>query len=339
MFCKWCGADITDSATKCTRCGKDIPAMSDCGGFYDLVLNSKRVVAERVASQPAPPLTEPVRTNPIKNEETQKRSAPGNKKSSHFGNILICIGFVVIIALLVSFKGKLSDGLAQLDEINGRIDTIFTELRQIKELTKTSEENDSMPPFGEATPDEVFLEEQDAQIYISVESTKSESTVKTTADLGDYDDVVVDQVSFDKETASFSSVRIDLANAEDCIDIGIKNTLATSDHDKGTIAVVVDVEETVFAEIEGNAEYEWAYRINGSTEWTMLDEYLFTVSPNGSAVDYTVTDFIESLNDAEMIEFKLTYKRNNTRGGSLTVIISGITVTKHVLEMSYNTYI
>lgn len=44
MFCKWCGGNLTSYDTKCKRCGKEVPALSDCGGFYDLVPNAKKIV-------------------------------------------------------------------------------------------------------------------------------------------------------------------------------------------------------------------------------------------------------------------------------------------------------
>ena len=36
MICKWCGAEMDRNDLKCRRCGKETPALSDCGGFYDL---------------------------------------------------------------------------------------------------------------------------------------------------------------------------------------------------------------------------------------------------------------------------------------------------------------
>ena len=37
MICKWCGAELRSAQGKCNRCGKEQPALSQCGGFYDLV--------------------------------------------------------------------------------------------------------------------------------------------------------------------------------------------------------------------------------------------------------------------------------------------------------------
>lgn len=37
MFCKFCGQTLNASAVKCGRCGREIPARSDCGGFYPIL--------------------------------------------------------------------------------------------------------------------------------------------------------------------------------------------------------------------------------------------------------------------------------------------------------------
>lgn len=42
MFCKWCGSSVRSGARVCSRCGRNVPALSDCGGFYDLVPEAPR---------------------------------------------------------------------------------------------------------------------------------------------------------------------------------------------------------------------------------------------------------------------------------------------------------
>lgn len=55
MFCKWCGGTLAPSDTKCKRCGREVPALSDCGGFYDLVPGARRTeTIQSRTPQPAP---------------------------------------------------------------------------------------------------------------------------------------------------------------------------------------------------------------------------------------------------------------------------------------------
>lgn len=347
MFCKWCGADLPNTANKCTRCGKDIPAMSDCGGFFDLVPNAKRHSTEVPVSQLTPkayPVSvEPSENNPPKRDIPTK-GKESRQKSNSFQLLTTCVGFIVVIALLLGINSKVGKILGSAEESgekilssvsenDRKIDTIYEEILQIKESIQGEEAEETTPPTdGETIPNNILLEEQDARIEISVNHAEDGFSVKTASDFGDFKDTVIDQVMFDRATQSLSGVRIDLSEAENCIVIRIENKLAASDVDEGSISVVLEVDEIVFAESQNDAEYEWAYRINGSTEWTSPDENVFTISMDGATVTYAAEELTNLLADAEMAEFKLTYTRDNVKGGSLTIVLSGITITNQSID-------
>lgn len=344
MFCKWCGADIPNSATTCTRCGKKVPAMSDCGGFYDLVPGAKRNATAIPSPKPTPAKADPPRTDPAKIEPPKREDAPKGKKSNgrkfHGLSILItCIGFIMVMALLLGLNGKFDENLAALEQNNIDIAAISSELQQIKDSLETTPEEDTTPPTDNVTPEMPRLEEQNAIININVELGETGTSVKTSADLGDFDDAVTDMVTFGTENHSLTGVKIDLTAAQSCIEVTIENSVDFSYRRKGTLDAEFIVDKSVFAQADGDAEYEWKYRTESSAEWEALDEDIFTVSEDGAAVTYTVSE-LEDLfgEDREVIEFQLTYKRNNDKGGSLTVVISGIAVTKDSLEISSNLY-
>lgn len=46
MICKGCGGALERGERACRRCGREVTALSDCGGFYDLV-NTPRPVEEK----------------------------------------------------------------------------------------------------------------------------------------------------------------------------------------------------------------------------------------------------------------------------------------------------
>lgn len=56
MFCKWCGETITTAAERCPKCGRETPAMSDCGGFYQLKTGGEN---SAVPPQPSGPIKLP----------------------------------------------------------------------------------------------------------------------------------------------------------------------------------------------------------------------------------------------------------------------------------------
>ena len=343
MFCKWCGADLSNSATKCTRCGKDVPAMSDCGGFYDLIPNAKRRTAEGPVSTPIGPKVEPVNVDPVKNDipktEMPTKGKKNGRKSNGLQLLITCVGFIIVIALLLGVNSKIGEVLDTVANSDGRIVTIYEELRQIKNAIQGEEiEEPTSPTEEETVPNNVLLEEQNIMIEIVADHSETGTSVKTTTDLCDFEDTVVDQVVLDSATQSLTGVQIDLSEAENCIEIKIANKPAASSYGKGSISVDLDIDEKIFAEVQDDAEYEWEYRITGSTKWASLDEEVFTISDDGKTVTYTANKLVDLLEDAEMAEFRLTYKRDNIKDGSLTIIISGITVTNQSLEIKSNTY-
>lgn len=42
MFCKFCGETLDPSQRKCRRCGREVPASTDCGGYYDVIKDLER---------------------------------------------------------------------------------------------------------------------------------------------------------------------------------------------------------------------------------------------------------------------------------------------------------
>lgn len=99
MFCKWCGGDLASSDIKCKRCGREIPALSDCGGFYDLVIVNKDNAINSV------PPTSPDRTY-----------RPTNKKLLS-NTILLTLILILSIAILFLAIGNYQNNLS-MNETN-----------------------------------------------------------------------------------------------------------------------------------------------------------------------------------------------------------------------------
>lgn len=110
MICKWCGNKMSPSDTKCKRCGKEVPALSDCGGFYDII--SKEPKPAEVS--PAPVVSMPEQYMPA-TESAPVSTSNDNKKVK-----LILAGCVlaVIIALLVSVIAL----MAKVGELEDKLD-------------------------------------------------------------------------------------------------------------------------------------------------------------------------------------------------------------------------
>ena len=152
MFCKWCGANLTQSATVCDRCGRDLPAMSDCGGFYDLVPKAREV--SNCGNQGKISSLEDVLTGQeriyqkLVNQERISQKPVKKRKIAVWQLILMCACFAVVIALLFGTNRKLCDMQAKLDAVNARMESILAELEQIQLNMQPEEEN------GEISGDE-----------------------------------------------------------------------------------------------------------------------------------------------------------------------------------------
>jgi long-chain acyl-CoA synthetase len=104
MICKWCGETLKTGAKTCRRCKREIPAKSDCGGFYDLVPHP--------GTQP-PAVPTPAPVMPAMPESAPYgAAAPGKKKRDMNPKILFAGAAALILILLVmviSLSGKLEE--------------------------------------------------------------------------------------------------------------------------------------------------------------------------------------------------------------------------------------
>ena len=105
MFCKHCGGNISASDTKCKRCGKPVPARSDCGGFYDLV--------------PGAPVVAPVAA-----PGAESSHAKDSDEKSKFPLEVIIIAAAALAIILILFVVMFIKIGKQADEITNLADEI-----------------------------------------------------------------------------------------------------------------------------------------------------------------------------------------------------------------------
>lgn len=129
MFCKWCGATLDISNTKCKRCGKDVPALSDCGGFYDLVPNVKKIV--EVQSVPVE-----VQSAPAVMPKRKK-----NIKRMLVGLVTLTVALVLAIALLILViaLGKKSQAATETEVVS---DPVIEETHVISNIAIQVDESE-----------------------------------------------------------------------------------------------------------------------------------------------------------------------------------------------------
>ena len=150
MFCKWCGSSLSSSDTKCNRCGKEVPALSNCGGIYDLVPKARKPVAP----PPTPPKP-PVQNSPTPRQPApQKGRAPAKKRKGHNGLLLaVAAGVAVILFMLLVMLFVLQ---GKVNNLTNTVEEMRDDLKNIIETicpdTKPENHNPSDPTVPNNTP-------------------------------------------------------------------------------------------------------------------------------------------------------------------------------------------
>lgn len=122
MICKWCGNNMSPSATKCKRCGKEAPALSDCGGFYDIAPRARNAVE-------APPAN-------VNNASVPYQPAGGvpaanaTKNSKKLNLILIAAIVAVFVLVLVLFFVL----LGEVNSLNKDVEALKDNMKTVNNI-------------------------------------------------------------------------------------------------------------------------------------------------------------------------------------------------------------
>lgn len=271
MFCKWCGADLPNGAVKCKRCGKEVPALSDCGGFYDLVPYAKpgAVMPPSVSGQEKQTAGQPQKPEPVI-VEVQNESW----KKICFGLGLVCVALVITVAILLGLNGKLND---EVDQLNDRIDDLEWVIEEVEstEATEATGGGEATTPVPE-------------NITVDVQLTAEGATAK----LADAEEALAVTVQED------GSYQIALQDTEKAITLILKD-------EPGSLGVTVEMDPSLIGNVEGGPGTVWEYR--DGEEFKALDAAVFSASGDGTTC--TVTYAPENLTAA--MELRLTYAIGN----------------------------
>ena len=323
MFCKWCGGNLASSDTKCKRCGKEVPALSDCGGFYDLVPNAKKPV--EVHPGPVVPPERPA--NPPRKPEPPKEVAPAkskkNGKKSLLGLfVLTVIGFALVIMLLVVILGKVNqyssevNGLRNdLRTINEKIDAIQVPTEPVETEPETTEPSVILDPV---------LAEQNVVFTVIIPGEDSTQKIDADLNLGDYTDVAIITYGLDTLTGAVNSAGYSLAEANTTVSLTFD---CNNEFRSRTVSVSYVIDDTIYGLSEAPETFKWQYRFDTESDWVDLPEDVFVQTDIAGKTGLTIreTALQELIADNEgQLELRCEIYRTNTDGGSLTIVIEGI---------------
>lgn len=323
MFCKWCGGNLASSDTKCKRCGKEVPALSDCGGFYDLVPNAKKPV--EVHPGPVVPPERPA--NPPRKPEPPKevpptRSKKAGKKSLLGLFALTVVGFALVILLLVIILGKVNQ---YSSEVNGLRNDLRTINEKIDELQIATEPVETEPEI--TVPTVVIdpaLAEQDVVFTVTIPGEDSTEKIEADLNLGDYTDTAVITYGLDKTTGMVISTGYALKEADTEVSLTIDYN---SEFRTRSVSVAYVIDDASFGLSEAPETCKWQYRFDAASDWEDLPKDAFNQNDSAGKTGLTIreTALQELLADNEgQLELRCEIYRTNTDDGSLTIVIEGI---------------
>ena len=320
MICKWCGANLSSSDVKCKRCGKDIPALSDCGGFYDLVPNARK--ATEGYTEPVVTPEKPV--SPPQHPETPKEAPPvRSKKSSEKSllglTVITILGFALVILLLVITLGKINQHAETINALQ-------TDIQNITEKSDTATE----PPATESSDVlDPVLSKQNV-VFTVIVNGDEEKKVNTSLDLGDYCDTAI--ITYDTVEAtgllSFASYSLKEADTSTSFTIDYTNGARTRD-----ISVSYVIDDTIYSLTETSTICKWQYRFDDSAEWKDISGDTFTQTDKNGKTEISIkADALQELiaNNDGVLELRCEIYCTSADSGSLTTVIEGIVFPQEV---------
>lgn len=321
MFCKWCGSSIASSDTNCKRCGKEVPALSDCGGFYDLVPSAKKpsnIQPEPsippVKPEPAPRKPEPATAEPAQAKKDGRKSLLGL-------TVLNMVGLILAVVLLAFTNSKVNN---YSTEVNGLRNDLCTISEKIDSLAEATEPVVIEPEVTEhATVPAPVLAEQNVSFIAKIKGKGSAQELEADLDLGDYNDTAVVSYGMDENMHVINAISYALKETG----TAVKLTLAyDNEFDAKNLSVSYEIDDEAYGFSDASETYKWQYRFDNDAQWEDIPDTFIRENGAGKAglsiQDAALQELIAD-SDGEL-ELRCEISRTNINHGSLMIVIEGI---------------
>ena len=301
MFCKWCGEPVKIGRVKCQSCGRDLPPLSECGGFYNLVPEARS----------KPPISEPlrpVRQEAIANGKDTPPQPKKKRKTSHLYNtvslVAILIGLVLIILAYLSTNKKLSSLEAQSDSV----------IKQVSTLQAES-----------------VLSERNIAVEISFEGLNGSTGMSVDYDLQGFSSDVGSKLC----TEAGENCKTYIAECRLGSDTALTVTLKQEETTEETVAFCAgyDIANTELLGEQSEMQYIWQWRENENNPWEAISslegwENAVSVTSDSQSSKLNILSCAElaDLFRCNTPELRCVIIRENRNGGSLTVSIGAFSV-------------
>lgn len=327
---------MAPSDTNCNRCGREIPALSDCGGFYDLVPQAKKSeeVPSIMASEPSVQasgsesrslnLMSETPEASARMEASPKKSAQESKVPARKQRNMLLIATAATGAAAVLFLLLLVVSLIKVNHNSNQLQKLQHDLRvadeKVVEMQAAAEQETTVPTV---TPDPV-LAEQDVVFSVAIPEEDSDEEMKAELDLGDYEDTAVITYGLDASTGTINSISYSLKEADTAVKLTIDHKNESRNRN---VTLSYEIDEDIYGASEASDAIKWKYRFDAESEWEDLPEDVFERNDDAGETGLTIQNSaLQKLTKEHkgQMELRCEIARTNLSAGSQTIVLEGI---------------
>jgi len=332
MICKWCGGNLIPSDSKCKRCGREVPVLSDCGGFYDLVPDARRVSEVSCESDiHVPDADDKSYQQKLINDmefERNKKNNKNNKKKFLFLPMLTFVGVAFVAIIACKMYGKVNRYTSEIEVLRKDIKEIASDIAAFEVQMESLDEiklNEITEPIAEliTEPANPNISEQDVSFLVEILNQRDIKEYGTSFDLGECDNEVSVSYILDNKSNNNISILYSI-EGDEIVELDFKSE---NEYDTRTVSVAYKLDEKVFGVSSAPATCEWQYRIGSKGIWSPIPKDIFTQADVFGQTRLSVSEssWQNMLdNNKETFELRCKIYRTNADGGTATLFIESI---------------
>lgn len=317
MICKWCGATIDVTKGKCPDCGRNIPALSDCGGFYGVVPKATRPVSPHHKQETCSNSKDGV--NPL--------SPPPKSRQERKKHAVLPIAALALLLAFGIFMIVQSASLGKtMNTLTHQVESALSSIGQMKrsndpvneQIAETKEQLGTEPTVQEYP--EPTLSKTDVSFHVFHSGTSN----NISDNLQDQGDLEYHKIySTAQIAASYDLNKEELWNAK-LSEVADE----TSSGEYNSVCFSYGVDDERLGEYQ-SAEFLWWYRIADTADWIELEddggEVLIKDDPSKSTVRLSDSWLQETSRDG-ILEVKCILIRHSKDGGTLKIDFGAIEI-------------
>lgn len=317
MICKWCGATIDVTKGKCPDCGRNIPALSDCGGFYGVVPKATRPVSPHHKQETCSNSKDDV--NPL--------SPPPKSRQERKKHAVLPIAALALLLAFGIFMIVQSASLGKtMNTLTHQVESALSSIGQMKrsndsaneQIAETKEQLGTEPTVQEYPEPTLSKTDVSFHVFHSGTSNDISDNLQDQGDLEYHKIYSTAQIAASYDLNKEELWHAELSEVADEISCGEYNSVCFS----------YGVDDERLGEYQ-SAEFLWWYRSADTAEWIELKddggEVLIKDDPSKSTVRLSDSWLQETSHDG-ILEVKCILIRHSKDGGTLKIDFGAIEI-------------